>query len=47
MEVRLGFFEKNTARGAEARRGNLKKTTENELQMFGRQEKTEVKMGWK
>ena len=47
MEVRLGCSEKNTARGIETRRGNLKKTTENELQMFGGQERTEVKMRWK
>jgi hypothetical protein len=47
MGVRLGCFEKNTARGVETRRGNLKKSTENELQMFRGQGRAKVKMGWK
>jgi len=47
MEVRLGFFEKNTARGVETRRGNLKKSTETELQMFRAQGRAVVRNGWK
>ena len=34
MEVRLGCFEKNIARGLRRERGDLKKSTESELQMF-------------